>query len=410
MKKIKYLFLIFILFNISFSQWQPVSNGIEGKDLTQGYVNNNEIWVGAVGSGLYKSTNEGNSWLLSYATSYTPIRFSANLNNIFFIGQGTLSDRIYRSIDNGLNWENVSSGTSGDKWDLITYNNELYLAAYGYGIYKSQIGSSWTQYNNGLNSLNIQCLGFKDNVLFCGSRSNGVAKSTNFGTSWEPSNNGLLVFDVRGICSNSSGVYLFTDNEGNTSGVYYTSDMGANWTFRGLTNKDIVSMVNINNVLFALVYDEGVYRSTNSGTNWLPVNDGLQNLRAKHLILNNNNLFYFAESNIAADSPVWKRPVSEVIGIEPISSTIPFEYILNQNYPNPFNPYTNIKFKIPKSTKVKLDIYDVVGREIETLVNENLRTGEYSVQWNAANYPSGVYFYEITAGDFTESKKMVLIK
>jgi hypothetical protein len=86
------------------------------------------------------------------------------------------------------------------------------------------------------------------------------------------------------------------------------------------------------------------------------------------------------------------------------------EFSLGQNYPNPFNPGTMIKFDIPKSALVKLTIYDVLGKEVAVLVNENLTAGSYSAELNASNLPSGVYFYKLSAGDYTATKKMVLIK
>lgn len=95
--------------------------------------------------------------------------------------------------------------------------------------------------------------------------------------------------------------------------------------------------------------------------------------------------------------------------IEPISN-IAQNYTLSQNYPNPFNPTTTIKFQIPKLEFVNLKIYDLIGREIETLISENLNTGEYSVSWNASNFPSGMYFYKLYTDGFTETKKMLLIK
>ncbi|MEJ2103667.1 MAG: T9SS type A sorting domain-containing protein, partial [Ignavibacteriaceae bacterium] len=89
---------------------------------------------------------------------------------------------------------------------------------------------------------------------------------------------------------------------------------------------------------------------------------------------------------------------------------IPKSFSLYENYPNPFNPSTKIKFSIPKSTKVVIKIYDVVGNEIETLVNEEKQAGTYEVSWYAENLPSGVYFYQLKAGSFVETKKMVLMK
>jgi len=98
------------------------------------------------------------------------------------------------------------------------------------------------------------------------------------------------------------------------------------------------------------------------------------------------------------------------IGINPISTQIPDQFNLYQNYPNPFNPVTKIKFDLPKSENVVIKIYDALGRETAVLVNEKLKAGIYSVDWNGMNNPSGVYFYKLTAGSFVEAKKMILIK
>lgn len=99
-----------------------------------------------------------------------------------------------------------------------------------------------------------------------------------------------------------------------------------------------------------------------------------------------------------------------VIGINQIFNEIPTEYKLYQNYPNPFNPVTKIKFSIPKSEFVTIRIYDALGREIAILVNDRVIAGVYSVDWNAAAYPSGIYFYSIQSGDFIQTRKMVMVK
>jgi hypothetical protein len=88
----------------------------------------------------------------------------------------------------------------------------------------------------------------------------------------------------------------------------------------------------------------------------------------------------------------------------------PDKYSLSQNYPNPFNPVTNIKFEIPRSGFVSIIVYDLLGREISTLVNQQMQPGGYSIDWDASNYPSGAYFYKIESGNYSESKRMVLIK
>ena len=88
----------------------------------------------------------------------------------------------------------------------------------------------------------------------------------------------------------------------------------------------------------------------------------------------------------------------------------PDKYILHQNYPNPFNSSTVIEFEIPKRTEIKLSVYDMLGREVKTLVNEIKSPGKYIVSFDASSLSSGVYFYKISAGEFSDVKRMVLIK
>jgi hypothetical protein len=91
-------------------------------------------------------------------------------------------------------------------------------------------------------------------------------------------------------------------------------------------------------------------------------------------------------------------------------SDIPNHYSLTQNYPNPFNPTTKLSYSIAQSGLVTLKVYDVLGTEIETLINEEKTAGSFELSWDASYLPSGVYFYRLQAGDFTETKKMILLK
>jgi predicted acyl esterase len=98
------------------------------------------------------------------------------------------------------------------------------------------------------------------------------------------------------------------------------------------------------------------------------------------------------------------------IGIQPISSNVPSEFSLQQNYPNPFNPTTNIKFNIPKRDNVTLKVFNILGKEVATLVKENLKAGTYEVKFDGGNLSSGIYFYKLETQSYKETKKMVLIK
>jgi len=102
--------------------------------------------------------------------------------------------------------------------------------------------------------------------------------------------------------------------------------------------------------------------------------------------------------------------VRNVIGIHQISAEIPNRFALFENYPNPFNPVTNIKFQLPRVSNVKVTVYDITGKEASVLVNEELNAGTYKADWDATNFSSGIYFYRIEAGSFSDTKKMVVLK
>jgi hypothetical protein len=99
-----------------------------------------------------------------------------------------------------------------------------------------------------------------------------------------------------------------------------------------------------------------------------------------------------------------------VTEVEEELSILPKKYTLKQNYPNPFNPTTTIKYSIPKLSFVTLKVFDVLGNEVAVLVNEDKPVGKYEVEFDASNLSSGVYFYQIQAGDFIDTKKMILLK
>ena len=158
--------------------------------------------------------------------------------------------------------------------------------------------------------------------------------------------------------------------------------------------------------LFAGTWGGGVFLSTNNGTNWLNKNQGFNYVQSVYALLIANDYIFAGTGGYS----VWRRLYSEAIGIQNISTVIPSSFSLLQNYPNPFNPSTKIKFEIKDSRFTILKIYDILGKEIETLVNEKLSPGTYEVNWNASQYPSGVYFYRLDANGFSDMKKMILMK
>ncbi|MCI0450616.1 MAG: T9SS type A sorting domain-containing protein [Chlorobi bacterium] len=128
----------------------------------------------------------------------------------------------------------------------------------------------------------------------------------------------------------------------------------------------------------------------------------------------NGNLYPVWMANYTGIFQVWSAIIDyTTIGIKRIGTEIPKEFELKQNYPNPFNPVTNIRFDVPiieAHRNVSLQIYNVLGREVTTLINEQLNPGTYEIQWDASNYPSGVYLYQLKASEFSETRKMVVVK
>jgi len=99
-----------------------------------------------------------------------------------------------------------------------------------------------------------------------------------------------------------------------------------------------------------------------------------------------------------------------ITGIKNAKGEVPNGYYLQQNYPNPFNPTTTISFSLPSKSFASLKVFDLIGKEVATIVTEELSAGSYSRQWNASNISSGIYFYRLQAGVYTETKKLILVK
>ena len=118
--------------------------------------------------------------------------------------------------------------------------------------------------------------------------------------------------------------------------------------------------------------------------------------------------FFSSAGGVSANNVArWNSGTSRV---EQLSPTAPKTFLLEQNYPNPFNPSTTIRYQLPVASEVKLEVYDVLGKKIATLVNERQSAGSYQVVWNASGLSSGTYFYRLQAGTFVETKKMIMVK
>jgi hypothetical protein len=151
----------------------------------------------------------------------------------------------------------------------------------------------------------------------------------------------------------------------------------------------------------------GFWVSTDNGTSWVQRTEGMGNLYVNTLCISNGYIFAGTDGY-----GVWRRPLSELVGVETISNTVPKEFKLFQNYPNPFNAMTNIKYQVAKNnSNILITISDINGRLISELVNQKQNAGIYEVSWDASEFSSGVYFYRLIVNSkIIKSNKMILSK
>ena len=202
---------------------------------------------------------------------------------------------------------------------------------------------------------------------------------------------------VNYVLTENNQIYAQSGNSSCTGGSSYEHDH----IVKSMMNGDIGELIHSGN------WTAG-QQETRSINYVLPANPQVVNPDNCDL-----NIFVYKQgSGISTNSNVqqaMRTPVTNTTGIVN-NNTAALTYNLSQNYPNPFNPTTTFSFSIPRSENVSLKFYDILGNELETYINGNLNAGSYSVEFDGSKYSSGIYFYKLTSGSFTETKKMNLIK
>jgi photosystem II stability/assembly factor-like uncharacterized protein len=393
----KTLILLFIaltgFINFSIAQWVQVPNGMGNNRYVYTLAaQGNNLFAGTSSTGVFLSTNNGTSWT---QTSLTSPVIHALFPDGSYVFAGTAQQGVYLTTNNGTNWVQTSLNNK-TIYSFTKKNNTLFAGSDSNGVYKStNNGTNWT--SGGLAGRTIYALGQGGGLIFAGDSEFGMYVTTDEGTSWiaAPVFN-LAVFD---FAVDSNIVFA-----GTSGGIYKSTNHGFTWSQLALTEESVSELVLSGNNIFAGTFSGGVYVSNDFGANWVQRNEGLTQLTSSALCISNNYIFNGTQNS------VFRRPVDELIGITQIGTAVPQDFALSQNYPNPFNPVTNIKFQIPKAGYVKLSVFDLLGKEIKTLVNEKLKAGTYNADWYAGAHPSGVYFYSLNSESFTETKKMILIK
>jgi photosystem II stability/assembly factor-like uncharacterized protein len=378
-----------------------ISNGAQGLYLFAGTA-----------EGLFISYDFGINW--SYIDfvgnhSVKDITSTSNGTNIFLAVEAS---SILRSTDHGTTWTDISNNLPTRMFSsLAVYNDEgttnLFVGAPFFGVFRTtDYGANWVLVNNGLTNLYVNDLTFYPETsgnLFAGTDGSGVFMSTDNGTNWSPVNDGLGSMSVKSltVCPDGTGgMYLFagTINNGNGGGIWRRalSQMilvTTTLTAQALAGSQALEVASINGF--------------NIGDN-IKINPGGPNEET-------NTITGFG-SMLLQNPLQFDHSIGEIVlnltptSVEENNSSVPLDYFLFNNYPNPFNPVTSIQYAISSRQFVSLKVYDVLGNEIETLVNEEKPAGTYKITWHAEQLPSGVYFYQLKAGRFVATNKMMILK
>jgi len=393
---------------------KTTDNGLNWTESINGIVNLYSGPLVLTNSGsIYSSSgqtsfNNGLNWLLFSNPIIVSYSIAVDKNSGYiYLANGR--NQVHRSTDNGSNFSTFYiSQNVNDYVNIVSiHNGEIF--SNGLNLYKST--------NEGVNWVYISDQRFrsfavnKKNYYF-GSNGTGVYRSTNSGQNW------ILVLTLINSNLYPYNPLMVTTEEviyaGGTEGIFKSENDGVNWIKDAEIN-NISSIIQAQNgKIFASSYnffsvnEGGVY--SKEGNSWQDITYNLSRKNVLGMCFNQNGQMLVS----TAGSGVF-RSVDPVIGLHQISQTLPADYVLLQNYPNPFNPSTKIKFCIPADVKhqrsnVRLVVYDLIGREVVKLVDSKLEPGSYEVEFDGSHLSSGIYFYRLDAGDFTETKKMTLVQ
>ena len=349
---------------------------------------------------------------------------------------------IHRTTDGGVSWtKKILSTTPGDIGFQLQFvdENNGWVLIYNFSTGNAQFlrttdgGDNWNQF---IGAGIFYFVDVNNGWAFTGTGPQGanppynIYHTTNSGTDW-----------TKQFADGIGGGYnaiQFTDLKngwivGDSSKILKTTDGGNNWIRITNTGIDPKSR---SKCIFFLNENTGwigtndgkiddnpervLLHTTNGGANWTkeypPVSNGIFSI----YFWNENNGYFTAGNCVQnCDGPdslkIWQGVIGHtnnggLASVEAINNSIPSRYSLFQNYPNPFNPSTKISYSIPQADFVTLKIYDILGNEVSTLVNEERSSGSYEIEFNASSLSSGVYFYRMQAGNYTSAKRFVLMK
>ena len=389
-------------------------------------VNNNLIFAGGSNGAILKTVDGGKNWTGSYQRVN---KASQNIQGIYFVndkvGYTASSYRmIAKTVDGGASWTSSLDATGSATQVLygVHFINENLGFVVGKDasnvdiIYKTiDGGTTWTSKTN-LVAANLRGVAFYDaqNGITVGEKLKALYTKDG-GNTWTASTfTGVPTASASATLREVSYINATTAIAVGDKVILKTTDGGATWNY--ITVADLAhSMTGVaaqGNTVWAVGYKSAapksvaVYQSADAGATW--TNQGtsavfdVETAVYDITIIPSGSIFVGGTKSVIYSN-------STTVGIEE-ESTIPTTFELMQNYPNPFNPETTINYSLNKAGIVRLNVYDVLGRLVKSLVNENQMPGRYSVKFDGSSLSSGIYFYSVSTGNSILTKKMLLVK
>ncbi len=404
-QKLVLILVMFIVAGNLFAQggWTSQSSNVSIELFDVKFININTGFVVGDSGKVLRTTNSGVNWItqtIGTNKSFTSISF-IDANTGWIAGLDTI---VYKTTDGGQSWIGLPNN-----YRLIYPDITFTDAQTGYLYARAATSTLLKTTNGGVNwqtvSIPIQSIyavrfinsqtGWMGGVVNSPAPNPRFYTTTNGGTTWTLVGN----YDVRKICF-INGQTGFT---GSTSEIHKTTNTGANWSSTSIA----LPMLNFDFINDQIGWGLGssIYRTNNSGVNW-----ELEYTSSVYL----NSIDFVNQSigwAVGRNGTILYTTTGGV-SVTQISTNIAEQYSLNQNYPNPFNPNTVILYQLSVAGFTSLKVFDLLGKEVATLVNEKQNAGSYAVDFNSAEFslPSGIYFYTLSAGEFKETKKMVLVK